>query len=290
MVLVGAGALGAHFVRAHAAVRPIKRVFALQPHSRQGREPRRRTRKATASSQGRDAISKPAVREADIVSCVTTSTQPIVKGAWLKPGTHVDLAGAFKPTMRETDGETVARARVYVDTREGAWPKPAISSRPATRASSISRQVQGDLFDLCRGKVDGPRERPRRSPCSSPAARRSRTWPPPSWSICAMSAAKRAMRDKPHLRCPRHAGSRPGARAWRGALKPHVGYLKIGMEFFYAHGAAGYETVAAEGLPDLPRSQAARHSQYGRRGACARSCGSAACRRSSMSMPPAAST
>ena len=44
----------------------------------------------------------------------------IVRGQWLKPGTHVDLAGAFKPTMREIDGETVARARVFVDTREGA--------------------------------------------------------------------------------------------------------------------------------------------------------------------------
>jgi orotidine-5'-phosphate decarboxylase len=39
------------------------------------------------------------------------------------------------------------------------------------------------------------------------------------------------------------------ARALAKALVPHVGYLKIGMEFFYAHGAKGYETVAAEGLP-----------------------------------------
>ncbi len=60
-----------------------------------------------------------AVRQSDIVSCVTTSTAPIVKGQWLRPGTHVDLAGAFKPTMRETDAEVVARASVYVDTRDG---------------------------------------------------------------------------------------------------------------------------------------------------------------------------
>ena len=54
------------------------------------------------------------------MSCVTTSTAPILKGQWLKPGTHVDLAGAFKPTMRETDAEVVARASVYVDTHDGA--------------------------------------------------------------------------------------------------------------------------------------------------------------------------
>ncbi len=119
LLIVGAGALAPHFVRAHAAVRPIKRVLAYN----------RSLAKATDLAQAltREGFSaspvenlEAAVRGADIVSCVTSSTEAIVKGAWLKPGTHVDLAGAFKPTMREVDGETVARARVFVDTREGA--------------------------------------------------------------------------------------------------------------------------------------------------------------------------
>jgi ornithine cyclodeaminase len=154
LVLVGAGALGAHFVRAHAAVRPIKRVLIYN----------RSIDKAAALAAGlktdgfeASAVTdlEAAVRQADIVSCVTTSTAPVVRGKWLKPGTHVDLAGAFKPTMRETDGEVVARARVYVDTREGALSEAGDLLQARDEGKFDFANVQGDLFDLCRGAVKG---------------------------------------------------------------------------------------------------------------------------------------
>jgi ornithine cyclodeaminase len=96
-----------------------------------------------------------AVRTADIVSCITTSTVPVVKGAWLKPGTHVDLAGAFKPTMRETDGDVVARARVYVDTREGALSEAGDLLQARDEGKFDFDSVQGDLFELCRREAKG---------------------------------------------------------------------------------------------------------------------------------------
>jgi len=96
-----------------------------------------------------------AVRQSDIVSCVTTSTAPIVKGAWLKPGTHVDLAGAFKPTMRETDAQVVARASVYVDTREGALAEAGDLLQARDEGKFDFADLKGDLFDLCRGTVKG---------------------------------------------------------------------------------------------------------------------------------------
>jgi len=80
----------------------------------------------------------------------------ILRGAWLKPGTHVDLAGAFKPEMRETDGDVIARARVYVDTREGRKPRPATSSRRPRKASSHG-EYRGRSLRLCRGKTGGRR-------------------------------------------------------------------------------------------------------------------------------------
>ena len=61
-----------------------------------------------------------ALGEADIVSSATISTEPLVKGALLKPGAHVDLVGGFTPQMREADDEAIRRASVYVDTRAGA--------------------------------------------------------------------------------------------------------------------------------------------------------------------------
>ncbi|HUR44103.1 MAG TPA: ornithine cyclodeaminase family protein [Aestuariivirga sp.] len=154
MVLVGAGALGAHFVRAHAAVRPIKHIAIF---NRSGAKA-----KALAQDLKRDGFDalgvtdlEAAVREADIVSCVTTSTAPIVKGQWLKPGAHVDLAGAFKPTMRETDSDVVQRSRVFVDTREGVLAEAGDLLQARDEGKFDFAAIQGDLFDLCRGTAKG---------------------------------------------------------------------------------------------------------------------------------------
>jgi ornithine cyclodeaminase/alanine dehydrogenase-like protein (mu-crystallin family) len=154
LVLVGAGALGAHFARAHAVLRPIKKVFVYN----------RSPEKAAALAdeligEGLEAIAvtdlEAAVRQADIVSCVTTSTKPVVRGEWLKPGAHVDLAGAFKPTMRETDGNVLARARVFVDTRDGALSEAGDLLQARDEGKFDFANVQGDLSDLCRGTVKG---------------------------------------------------------------------------------------------------------------------------------------
>ncbi|MGJ5617990.1 ornithine cyclodeaminase family protein [Sulfitobacter sp. MF3-043] len=56
-----------------------------------------------------------AVRSADVITSATMSTEPLIKGAWLKPGQHLDLIGAYRPDMREVDNEALLRARVFVD-------------------------------------------------------------------------------------------------------------------------------------------------------------------------------
>lgn len=154
MTLVGAGALGAHFARAHASVRPIRRVFIYNRTLAKA--------EALAAELGKDGFDakavtdlEAAVRQSDIVTCITTSTAPIVKGAWLRPGTHVDLAGAFKPTMRETDGDVVARASVYVDTRDGALAEAGDLLQARDEGKFAFDRVKGDLADLCGGAAKG---------------------------------------------------------------------------------------------------------------------------------------
>jgi ornithine cyclodeaminase len=100
-----------------------------------------------------------AVREADIVSCATLSREPLVRGAWLKPGAHLDLVGAFNPAMRESDDEAVRRSRIFVDTKGGALKEGGDIVRPLADGVIAASAVEGDLFDLCRGEV-----RPRRAP------------------------------------------------------------------------------------------------------------------------------
>ncbi len=57
-----------------------------------------------------------AVRAADIVTSATPSTTPLIKGAWLRPGQHVDLIGAFTPSMREADDLVLQRGDIFADT------------------------------------------------------------------------------------------------------------------------------------------------------------------------------
>ena len=158
LVMVGAGALAPHLIRAHRTVRPITRVTLWN-----------RTRShaiSTAfalSAAGIEPVIadnlEEAVREADIVSCATLSAVPLVRGAWLKKGAHVDLVGAFSLKTREADDAAVRRARVYVDSRATA-PKGSGDIAIPLRKKIISlKAIQGDLFELCRGKKQGRKRR-----------------------------------------------------------------------------------------------------------------------------------
>jgi ornithine cyclodeaminase len=154
LVMVGAGALAPHLVRAHMSVRPIARV-TLWNRTR-GRAVQ--TGFALAASgievEVADDLAA-AVKEADIVSCATLSSEPLLHGAWLKKGTHVDLVGGFTPKMREADDDCVRRARIYVDTRAGATKEAGDIVQPMRRKLIAKDDIQGDLFDLCRGVAKG---------------------------------------------------------------------------------------------------------------------------------------
>jgi ornithine cyclodeaminase/alanine dehydrogenase-like protein (mu-crystallin family) len=149
LLLVGAGALAPHFAGAHKAVRGIKRVMIYN----------RNVVKAQAVSEalGAEVVSdlEQAVGEADIISGITSSDQPIIRGAWVKPGTHIDLAGAYKPNMRETDGAAVAMARVYVDTREGVAIEAGDLIQAEIEGHFKFNDIQGDLSQLCQGTMIG---------------------------------------------------------------------------------------------------------------------------------------
>ena len=156
LTMIGAGALSGHLVRAHAAVRPIRRVTLWN------RTPAHaEALAAQLSADGFDvrlaADRETAVREADIVSCATLSSEPLVRGAWLKPGAHLDLVGGFTPAMREADDDAIRRARVYVDTRAGALKEAGDLVDPIGRGVISEADIHGDLFDLCRGSAQGRR-------------------------------------------------------------------------------------------------------------------------------------
>jgi ornithine cyclodeaminase/alanine dehydrogenase-like protein (mu-crystallin family) len=154
LVMIGAGALAPHLVRAHMAVRPIRRVTLWnRTHGRAVALAFGLTVSGIETAIAEDL--ETAVRDADIVCCATLSTEPIVRGAWLKPGAHVDLVGGFTPKMREGDNDAIKRARVYVDTRAGAGKEAGDIVIPLRRKILTQKGIRGDLFELCRGKAKG---------------------------------------------------------------------------------------------------------------------------------------
>ena len=115
----------------------------------------------TLRSEGFDAHAvtalEPAVRDAHIVSCATLATAPLVHGAWLAPGAHLDLIGSFTPAMREADGACFALSRVFVDTDEALAKSGDILEAVRERAYDPA-QTQGTLAQLCRGERAGRRD------------------------------------------------------------------------------------------------------------------------------------
>ncbi|MCX2863895.1 ornithine cyclodeaminase family protein [Paucibacter sp. PLA-PC-4] len=90
-----------------------------------------------------------AVAEADIVSCATLATEPLIRGEWLRPGSHLDLIGSFTPAMREADDACFAGASLWVDTDE-ALRKSGDLLRPLASGVISPDHVRGDLAALCR--------------------------------------------------------------------------------------------------------------------------------------------
>jgi ornithine cyclodeaminase len=150
MVMVGAGALAPFLIRAHASQRPIEEVLLWNRNPEKARQ--------LADELSREGLPvaaaadlEEAVKDADLVSCATLSTEPLVHGAWLKPGAHLDLVGAFNLRMREADDDALRRAVIYIDTPAAKTEGGDVAL--GLRSGAIGdRDVKGDLSTLCRGR------------------------------------------------------------------------------------------------------------------------------------------
>jgi ornithine cyclodeaminase len=153
LLMVGAGALAPHLVRAHCAVRPIRQVLIWN-------------RTAATAERMAATIAGPgltvevagdlaaAVARADIISCATMATTPVIRGEWLKAGTHLDLVGGFRLDMREADDAAVRRARVFIDAWFTAGDHCGDICQPL--ASGLLRKEDiTDSFQLARGERPG---------------------------------------------------------------------------------------------------------------------------------------
>ncbi|RTR06524.1 ornithine cyclodeaminase family protein [Halomonas nitroreducens] len=153
LLVVGTGKLAPMVIEAHAAVRPIRRVRIW------GRHPDKAERLAADYADRFDTAAvtdlEAAAREAELISCVTLSSAPLIRGDWLAPGTHLDLIGAFRPSMRETDAECLRRGEVFVDTYAGAKGEAGDILQAIDEGGFAFDDIRGELAELLQGQQPG---------------------------------------------------------------------------------------------------------------------------------------
>ena len=155
LLVVGAGQVASLLPEAYCAVRPIETVAVWARSAAQAEalvDDLRRRGFAAHAAPDLEA----AVAAADIVSCATLATAPLVQGRWLRPGSHLDLIGSFTPAMREADDDCFAGASVYIDTEE-ALAKSGDLLGPLARRVLRAADIAGTLAALAGGAAIGRR-------------------------------------------------------------------------------------------------------------------------------------
>ena len=156
LLMIGAGGLAPHLVRAHLTARPSVKKVLLWNRTRENAV----KLAGLLTAEGIDAVVAndldEAVSQADIISSATMAQTPNLKGSLLKPGAHVDLVGSFTPEMREADDDVLRRASIFVDHRQTTTRSGEFLG-PYERGVITPDDVKGDLFELRQGKVQGRR-------------------------------------------------------------------------------------------------------------------------------------
>ena len=153
LLVVGSGALAPRAAQAHAAVRDYETIEIWgRDADKAGAVVELLAREGLSATVSTDLDHS--VAEADLISCVTGATEPLVKGALLKAGAHLDLIGSFTPQMRESDDDCIRRADVYVDTRTDGILAGDLA-QPLESGLMTMDRIVGDLAELVAGSVPG---------------------------------------------------------------------------------------------------------------------------------------
>lgn len=156
LLLIGTGRLAPFLIRAHAAARPLERIMI------HGRNPSKVAALLDAMQKELpqiEFVASPSVEagcdKADIVVCATGSPEILVQGAWIRPGTYVDFLGNHHSDHRECDTEMVIKSKVYVDTYLNCMKEAGEILIPIQEGVFSRDRIQGELSDLCAGRVSG---------------------------------------------------------------------------------------------------------------------------------------
>ena len=154
LLLLGTGNLASYIIRANASVRPLKRVLVW------GRTSAKAEKVVSEMAAELDGIEfsvagdiEAACGEADIVVSATGSHEPLVKGDWIKEGTHTDFIGNHHATKRECDTALVVKSKVYADSRVNAFKEAGEILVPISEGVFKEEDVVAELTEMCAGSA-----------------------------------------------------------------------------------------------------------------------------------------
>ncbi|MGD2170668.1 MAG: hypothetical protein PVI79_12110 [Gammaproteobacteria bacterium] len=159
MLMIGAGQMAPHLVSAHCEIRPsLERVRVWNRSTEKAQELcENLSKRFPRIDFGVETDVETGVRAADLVCSAIGRAQPIIEGAWLQPGTHVDLIGAYTPEMREADDEVLRRGSLFVDARETTIEHIGELMIPLAAGVISESDVLADFSDLCQQRHSGRR-------------------------------------------------------------------------------------------------------------------------------------
>lgn len=150
LLIIGGGKVAQHLAQAHLAVRNFKKVSVWMRNPSKMVEFVAGLNDQGIPAEGVTDLEK-AVGHADLISCATPSKTPLIKGDWVKPGTHLDLMGSYKPDTRETDDVAIRKSSLFVDSRAGALLESGELALPIAAGIITEKDVKADIVELIKG-------------------------------------------------------------------------------------------------------------------------------------------
>lgn len=152
-LIVGAGTVAASVIEAYMEVFPSIERFIV--YNRTDSNAHKLAQTIQQKAPGIEVMEnlEVACAEADIITCATMATDPVLKGEWVQPGTHVDLIGAYKPDMREADDNLLLKSELFVDSRDTTIGHIGEIDIPLKAGVISLENICGDLYDLCKNNA-----------------------------------------------------------------------------------------------------------------------------------------
>jgi ornithine cyclodeaminase len=154
LLIAGSGRIARELALTHAEARPELHQITIWSRSTERAQTLVQELKTLGLSAEVTNDLGASARQSDIISAATLSTEPLLRRDWIRPGTHIDLVGAFRPGMREADDALVADSRIVCDTLAGVLAE-ADDVRIPLRKGLIHDSALVELSSLCRGTAAG---------------------------------------------------------------------------------------------------------------------------------------